>query len=127
MVSLPDVPCDMWIIREWRAGEALRSGAVADCNAVLAEVLDDEEAGYGLPADYTCGQRLHVFLDDDCEAWLGCLSTPWISPEMACEWISRMLSNVGRDLVAAEESGPYVVMLDGRSVTGWVRGASWHC
>ena len=81
MNTWPDVACDLWIIREWQANEALRSGAVAACNAVLAEELDDEQAGYGLPDDYTSGRRLHVFGDDDCEVWLGCLNGEWVCPE----------------------------------------------
>lgn len=113
----PDVACDLWIIRDWKAGEALRSGAVLTCNAVLAEALDDEQAGYGLPSDYTCGPRLHVFADADCDVWLGCLDARWFSPGCVADWISRMVADP--DMASAIlEDGVYVLTLDGRSVTG---------
>lgn len=106
----PDVSCDMWIIREWQAGEALRSGEIAACNAVLAEELDDEAAGYSLPDGYTAGRRVHVFADADCEVWFGCFDPSW------CNAI--LVSDVDMADAVAEEGGPYALLLDGRAVIG---------
>lgn len=116
----PDVACDQWIIREWQASEALRSGEVAACNAVLAEELDDDEAGYGLPDDYTCGPRLHVFADDDCEVWIGCFNPMHVSPAQC----SRIALMTEEEMMHAliRDGGPYVLLLDGRAVVAEHRG-----
>lgn len=121
----PDVACDLWIIREWQAGEALRSGAVATCNEALAEELDDEQAGYGLPDDYTSGPRLHVFSSDDCEVWLGCLNGAWVSPERLLRLIALMIADPDEAECVALDGG-YVVVVDGRQVTGEYRCEVCH-
>lgn len=114
---LPDVACDLWIIRDWKAGEALCSGAVSACNAILVEALDDEQAGYGLPSDYTCGPRLHVFAGEDCEVWLGCLDARWFAPGGVGEWVAGMVADPDMASAIAQD-GVCVLTLDGRSVTG---------
>lgn len=108
--GFPEVPCDLWIIRDWQANEALRTGAVATCNAFLAESLDDEAAGYGLPDGYTAGPRVHVFANADCEVWFGCFDPTW------CDAI--LVSDVDMAEAVTEEGGPYALLLDGRAVVG---------
>lgn len=125
MNTWPDVACDLWIIREWQASEALRSGAISACNAVLAEELDDEQAGYGLPDDYTSGRRLHVFADDDCEVWLGCLNGAWVCPEKALRLFVSMIADPDEAECIAQ-GGVYVVALDGRQVTAEYRCEVCH-
>jgi len=109
--GVPDVICDLWIIRDWQANEALRAGNVDACNAMLAEALDDEAAVYGLPHDYTAGRRVHVFANADCEVWLGCYDPEW------CNAIS-VLPDTGMADAVAEDGGPYAILLDGRAVVG---------
>lgn len=125
MNAWPDVGCDLWIISEWQAKELLRAGNINACNRMLAEQLDSEQAGYGLPDNYTCGPRLHVFGDEDCEVWLGCLDSAWIDPGKICQLIALMVADLGM-AAAITEDGAYVVALDGRNVTGWHRSEVRH-
>lgn len=115
----PDVACDLWIIRAWKASEALHSGAVAACNAALADELDDEQAGYSLPDGYTAGPRLHVFAADDCEVWLGCLN-PMHIPPTKCGHVALMATEEMMHALV-HDGGPYVLALDGRAVVGEYR------
>lgn len=117
MNSHIEVSCDLWIIREWLAEKNWQSTAVMHRQKMLEERLDDEQAGYELPDDYSAGARLHIFGCDECNVWLGCLNADWLAPDDACRLIINAMTN--RDMAEyITLDVPYVVRLDGRRVTG---------
>jgi hypothetical protein len=117
MYRIPDIACDLWIIREWMTEKDWQGATENQRQSMIDARLYDEQAGYELPTDYHADARLHVFASDDCEVWLGCLSTAYISPEGACRVVLESFSDQEfAELVRAE--GLYAVMLDDCRVIG---------
>lgn len=117
-----DLACDLWIIRQWQAQLALRSGQVKACNALLSEELHDESQGYGLPADYTCGPRLHAFAGSDCEVWLCCVNPAWTSAQNLIRLLPTLVDDQDMEWsMQADGDSPFVLALNSRSVTGAYR------
>lgn len=125
MSVFPDIGCDLWIIREWQTEQCWRNASDDARGKMLAEQLDDEQAGYGLPEDYTAGKRLHVFGDEVCEVWFGCMNGQWLAPEDVCSLLALMIGDPDMASCVALD-GAYVVTLDGRNVTGAYRSEVRH-
>lgn len=125
MKTWPDVSNDLWIIREWFMERHWRGASPDAQERMLADRLDDEQAGYELPDGYTAGPRLHVFASDDCEVWLGCLNADLVSPQKTCRLISNLISDLNM-ACAVDLDGPLVVALDGRRVIAWYQSEVRH-
>lgn len=115
MSGFPDVACDLWIIRTWEHERAWKTADAAQREKMVAEEMDNEQAGYCLPDDYTAGVRVHVFAGDDFEVWLGCLNGRWVSPEKVCRLSPLMINSAEMSSLVALD-GAFAVVLDGRRV-----------
>lgn len=101
MKRYPDVACDLWIINEWLMQNAWATANEDQRGAMLADAMDEEQAGYGLPDEYSADRRVHVFADDDCEVWLGCFDP------LYCNSVGLL-----------DGGGAYALLLDDRAVIG---------
>lgn len=116
MSRYPDVACDLWIINEWWSQRAWRLANDDQRGALLADAMDSEKAGYGIPDEYTAGRRVHVFAADDCEVWIGCFNAERVPPE----YCGRAALLVDDETMASMvmDGGPYALLLEGRAVVG---------
>jgi len=121
MSNYVDVAHDLWIIADWMMKE--------DFNGLREELIEERIgalfAGHELDDEYTAEGRIHVFSDDTCEVWLGCMDSLWVSPEKLCSMINLLIEDADMAFSISCDS-VFAVMLDGRNVTGWWRREVSH-
>ena len=111
-----DLACDLWIIRDFLTKKYWNKMTEAQRAKDLAEQLDDELAGYGLPDDYAAGKRAHIFATDECHVWLAACRWDNVSPIKLTNLMPLMLTDNDMAVAARRESEMCAFFLDGNQV-----------
>jgi len=121
MSNYVDVAYDLWIIADWM----MKENFSGQRDGLIENRLEDLLCGHELDDEYTAEERIHVFGDDTCKVWLGCMNGRWVSPESLCSMINLLIKDYDMAWAVSCDS-VFAVMLDGRKVTGWWRREVSH-
>lgn len=119
-----DLACDLWIIRDFMTKKAWNDMTEPQRTKALAEELDDELAGYGLPDDYTARKRAHIFATDECETWLAACYWNDIKPETLINLIPLMFVDTETAVATLSDNDICAFLLDGNQVVRFLRSGA---